>query len=250
MVNASCSIGLPLCRIAGTSPLPALPAGLSVAWFRGCPADSWGSAPSSVGTRPRSHRRRTGPGPPCAPACTRGRRGRPRWVRTWKSDHPHAARTSRRPNRKLAALDLLRRRRHASCSSARRSRARRSLPSPLQRRPSPAEHARPGPGGTGSAACVSGIDRRGPGGPSRRPPSSSTLASRRTIRTAPSRNSGSYFRRVAGITTPHREYLHASGGCPRRAIRPAGNRPSTRRSSPDPHPGTGSGPPSSRQRRS
>ena len=36
----------------------------------------------------------------------------------------------------------------------------------------------------------------------------------RTIRTAPSRNSGSYLRRVSGITTPHRGCLHASGGCP------------------------------------
>ena len=36
----------------------------------------------------------------------------------------------------------------------------------------------------------------------------------RAIRTAPSRNSGSYFRRVSGSTTPHGGYLHASGGCP------------------------------------
>jgi hypothetical protein len=34
----------------------------------------------------------------------------------------------------------------------------------------------------------------------------------RTIRTAPSRNSGSYFRRVSGITTPHKGCLHTSGG--------------------------------------
>ncbi|MGH2393777.1 MAG: winged helix-turn-helix domain-containing protein [Candidatus Limnocylindria bacterium] len=39
-----------------------------------------------------------------------------------------------------------------------------------------------------------------------------------TIRTAPSRNSESYFRRVSGITTPHRGCLHASAGCPESLI--------------------------------
>src|SRR6476660_942061 len=34
------------------------------------------------------------------------------------------------------------------------------------------------------------------------------------MRTAPSLNSGSYFLRVSGMTTPHSACLHGFGGCP------------------------------------
>ena len=36
----------------------------------------------------------------------------------------------------------------------------------------------------------------------------------RTMRTAPSRNSGSYFLRVSGMTNPYSSCLHVFGGCP------------------------------------
>ena len=36
----------------------------------------------------------------------------------------------------------------------------------------------------------------------------------RTIRTAPSRNSRSYFLRTSGMTSPHSGCLHTSRGCP------------------------------------
>src|ERR1700682_2189133 len=37
----------------------------------------------------------------------------------------------------------------------------------------------------------------------------------RTMRTAPSRNSGSNFLRESGMTTPHSPCLHTFGGCPK-----------------------------------